>query len=247
MPNIKNTYQETSFFWTDTGQARDRLNSTVIMYDGEPYKVMEIRDGEGYTDGVPRAVLRPMGMGRSAEPKLITRTLSSPKFEKFRALPPLGWVNMDRLLSGSRKVAKNAVFLKRRSQRRVSHGFNNNNIYVYGLYNTKNSDPVCLSSGGSFRFVSDVAMDVGYMDACLKRFPPMEDILANVEEGSIVAYNPLYAIQRDNRGMFWLLRETTPVGFFAGADTLILLKQGRCYREEIQLDPTFTCNTIKEF
>ena len=221
-----------SFFWTDSQQASERLAGSVILYDNLPHYVAEIRGG--YADDVPRAFMS-RGVNYNTSGKLIQRKLDSSKFARFRELPPMGWVN----LRPSKGGPARAVFLSRISVRRMAHGLSDNNCRVFDpSYN-----PTRL---GGYSFMS-VFADPGYEDACAGKYPDMSDIHLNLNDEESAAYSPLYAIVRDSEGLTWLYRKDKKIGLFSGTDTLNLLRTGRCFIEELTEDPRFTANKIQEF
>jgi len=228
---VRNVTVDSPYFWTDVDQAQARLLGTLILYDGLPYWVREIRDG--YSDGIPRAVL-----ASPLEGSTIRRRLDSPKFERFRRLPPLGFVNC------VQNNTLKAVFLRRRARNHQRHGLTSEVVRVYTPpFGSDGSD---RPSTGFLRF-DNVTSSEGYMDACKGEFPTLEEILQRGTPNSCLAYSPKYAVYRDPEGLRWLFRETEKVGLFTGTDTLNLFPTTKFWREEIMEDPLFTCNFIQEF
>lgn len=222
--------QKTDYFWTDVEQAQQRLLNTVVLYDDNPALIQDIRPS---TDGVPRASLLIVGESTAQQKKL-----NSPHFKKFRELPKLGWMNV----SGVRG-SRGAVFLARRALNTRIHGLQDSNMYVYSF--SPEEDHYTLDNG-QMRF-SHVYQQPGFKALHLGQFPSLAGVLANIKEGTAIAYSRMYACYRDSLGCRWLYRGCERVGLFTGTDTLNLFTKFSFYREEIMEDPAFTLNNIQEF
>lgn len=218
-------------FWTGIDQANERLLNTVVMYEDRPCFIQEILSGRHFDDGKIRASVRLYGQeGREETRKL----LSSPKFKRFKNLPSLGWVNLE--------DQGEAVFIMRNARRTRSHGLSSNNVVVMDLQK-KSAD---FKRSKLMNFAS-VYQDVGYYRACNNIYPSLDKILAMIDEKQVIAYSSKFAVQRDNLGFRWLLRDTERIGLFTGANTLNIINKFSFYREEIMEDPLFTLENIKEY
>lgn len=218
---------KTDFFWTDINQAVERLTQTVVMYDGEPVFIREVL----LDSNPPKASVYFFTDGSTK-----TKLLSSPKFNRFRTLPALGWMNP----VDTKKIGINAMFMNRRVISTRSHGLSSNNVVVYCLMKDSNE-----FSSGRLAF-NNVYDDPGFLHIQTNQYPTLASTLQKIEDSSVIAYSPLFAVFRDNRGIRWLYRNLEPVGIFTGADTLNLLQKYSYLREEIMADPAFTCNNIRE-
>ena len=222
---------DNGIFWTDEEQARERLASSLVMYDNQPAYVVEIINAGNFDDNIPRVVLR-----FCAEPtKKVRKHLNSPKFEKFRKLPPLGF-----MITTDRRC----FFTQRVAQRTRTHGISSRAVTCYS-FDFQRGTPYVPSSGiASF---DQLYFDKGFVDSCADAFPSLNKILLNIPNNATIPYSRKFAVYRDNLGIRWLYRELDRIGFFSGADTLNLLETTSFYREEIMEDPLFTINTIKEY
>ena len=215
---------KTSYFWTDATQASERLRNSTILYDGLPYFVLDIENND---DGIPRAILSMGG-------KSVRKKLNSPKFKKFRELPPIGWFNSSR-----RGVAQ---LIERRVISTRTHGLSTNNTVLYEM-SCKTAE-MMVSERDNYQ---SICQDKGYIDAVKKTFPALPDILSQIRKQEAIAYNSMFCVVRDADGIRWLFRNQEKIGLFTGVGSLMLINSKNFYREEIQDDPSFTLNTIQEF
>jgi hypothetical protein len=222
------------YFWTDMGQADERLRNTVILYDNSPVLVEAILSGDNYDDKIHRISIRDCSNRNSGTSR---KTMNSPKFKKFRELPKLGWMNSDTFELG-------AMFISRNTARTRLHGLSDTNTRLANIrYNTQDGFPVFCYD---YRFMNFI-YDSGFVNAHKGIYPSLDKILANIKECSSIAYNRNYCVIRDGTGIRWLYRGLDRVGMFTGADTLCILKKFSYLREEIMEDKSFTLNTIREF
>ena len=228
-------------FWTDAQQASERLLNSVILYDGNPVLVTGVRGADHFDDGIPRVSIKKIGAGTpdvSSERKRI----DSPKFNKYRALPTLGFMNVSR--------TRKAIFLERRTVRGRQHGLTNSNVKGVSLWaqeklieNSRNEYLTTPLSG--FHFESY------YFSEDLKKmfnneYPPLSDILANIRTREFIAYSRMFAVYKDTLGICWLYRADERIGLFTNNNTLSLVRKFRPYREEITEDVFFTLDNIAE-
>lgn len=211
-------------FWTDYIQASERIANTVVLYDKDPFYVTQC-----YQDASPMAAgtLYTDKGASSAHFKL-----SDPKFHRFRKLPATGWVNSYNY--------KRAFNVDRVPVRTRQHGFSDQNVTLATIYDNsrvQNGDERML------RFCSDK----GYIEACHGVYPSLRDILENIRQESSLAFSSKYAVYRDDKGIRWLFRGVNKIGLFFGADTLMLLSDSTCYKEELQSDPLVSISNIREF
>ena len=224
---MSNNDSPSPYFWTDYQQAQERLEGSVLLYEGQPVYVRNVRENE---DGIPRADVSPCTDTKNPSQK----RLDSPKFNRFRVLPEIGWVNGDTVPT---------VFLERRTQRCRTHGLCDSNVTVFENY-AGNEYDIVSSRDRSFR---NIWPTPEFTDSVLDVFPSLEEILINIKEKSIIAYSRKCAVLRDSLGLRWLYRNRTRIGLFTGTDTLMLFSSTSYHREEIMEDPKFTMSHIKEF
>lgn len=220
---------KTDYFWTDTTQARERLQGSIVVYDGKPVYVAEIVDH----DSEPKALIVQCNDAGGARNR---KQLNSPKFKKFRELPKLGFVNMEN--------KPGLCIVKRRVVSTRIHGLFDSNTYVDWVF--IDEDKGIFFNRGS-PFGQTVWSDPGFTNAHIGNFPTMESIIRNLKPGTGCAFNNQYAVLRDRAGYRYLYRLDQRAGIIVDADTLLLTEKTRFLREELQNDPTFTLNTIREF
>lgn len=225
---MENNEISTPFFWTDTQQAQERLEGSLVLYGREPVTLRNIREGE--EGGSPRVDVTYCATPRTPA---VQKRLDSPKFNRFRSLPIIGWVN---------SPTGQPVFLERRVIRARAHGLNDSNVTVFDL----GGKEYLIQPSRDFSF-RDIWTTSGFVDSVKGDFPSLEDVLVHIKEKTIIAYSRRYAVLRDTLGIRWLYRNTERIGLFTGNDTLLLLQSTSFYKEEIMEDPLFTLNNIKEF
>lgn len=221
---------KTDYFWTDVNQASDRLHGTVILYDDRPCYVEEVLAH----DDKPKARIIFCDDRKAGS---VRKELNSPKFNKFRTLPKLGFVNRvsdSRLLLLSRAVV---------STRR--HGYCGDNINVKVLFNMEPSsdglDRIPYFSGNrdSAAFNSNVFFDLGFTATHKGQFPSLDAILQKLNPSTGLAFHNNFAVVRDSTGMRWLFRLDQRVGFFSDATSLVLFPRFSYLRQEIMEEPSF--------
>jgi hypothetical protein len=223
------------YFWTDFAQATERLNHSVVLYDNEPVYVRELIGPDEFDDGIPRAVVINCATPREPAQR---KMLNSPHFRRFRELPKLGWMNTTKSSIGS-------VFLARRVATTRVHGLTNGNVTMSKFLGTPDGS-FTIQNGREFAF-TDTVLDKAFAEMHHGRYPTLAGILANIREGTAIAYGRKFCVVRDQIGIRWLYRDTDRVGIFTGADTLNIISKFAYLREEIMADEAFTLNTIREF
>lgn len=217
-------------FWTDSAQARERLAGTVVMYDNLPVHILDIEEGNNFDDNVPRANISFCG---DKEGKTSRKRLDSPKFNKFRSLPELGWVNSPKI---------GAILLTRKATRTRLHGLNSSNVKAVFFYNAPEYVITPYERGWDATYNTSL-----FVDMCNNVYPILDDILLNVQEDSALAFSRKFAVYRDTLGLRWLYRETERIGIFTNSNSLNLLEKFKFYREEIMNEPKFTLDNIQEY
>lgn len=221
-------------FWTDAAQAQERLCTSYVMLGDIPVRVEAIRDKHEYGYEKDKVYVAYPPQHRSDEMLI---DMDDERWNKFRSLPPLGWVNYH----GTRLIG--AVYLSRTARNTRQHGLNSNNVTAYDFQSEAGGQ---LSRSGNIT-ADYVFQSEGYLESIRGEYPSLEEILANIKEGTSIAYSPKFAVYRCEDGVRWLYRKRNRVGMFIGADTLSLFPRLGFYREEIQDDKAFTLNQIQEF
>lgn len=208
-------------FWTDGTQATERLQDTVINYDGKA--VLVVGCGEesiSIRNTVNKKVLVPM---------------SDPKWNKFRDVPRSGWYNAE--IRGFPYTG--AVYVRRASVRTRSHGLSRNNSTVYffdpqrGLYQSRD-----------YNIKSIIHNEVFY-ESQAGEYPQFEAAYNVLREGSGLALCPLYCLSRDMNDGRALWRKRKKVGIVLTPDTIHLHRKYSYLREEI-LDTRNLPNNVVE-
>ena len=218
-------------FWTDTNQARERLSNTVVMYDGEPVYILDIYSGDDFDDRVPRAYLTYCSAPNDPPKR---KRLDSPKFNKFRDLPSLGYLNCPKY---------GAVFLERRAARSRLHGLCDTNVSVQYFGRDGNTYDLRRMDGGWKLYYTTT----GFLESCKDAFPTLEEVLLNIKENTSIAFSRKFAVYRDELGLRWLYRNEQRIGLFPNAKSLCLISKFKFYREEIMAEPKFTLDSIQEY
>lgn len=217
-------------FWTDTTQARERLANTVVMYDGEPVIILDILNGDDFDDRVPRAYMNYCSKLADTPQR---KRLDSPKFNKFRDLPPLGFLNCPKY---------GAVLLERRAARSRLHGLCDTNVACW-FFSKEHGYEMRRMDGGWKRYYTSE----GFIESCKDVFPTLEEVLLNIKEVSSIAFSRKFAVYRDELGLRWLYRNEQRIGLFPNAKSLCLISKFKFYREEIMAEPKFTLDSIQEY
>jgi len=191
-------------FWHDLTQANQRLNSSVVMYDGKPIKF-------GAIDGREVRV-KDLETGIN-----FVVNLESDRFKDFRELPKLGFVN----------VPGRLYWLTRVPARSVTHGHCRSNVQVWNIeqgqiYRSDHSYEHLITYFGKY-----------YVDSVLGKFPSWREALSHVQQAQPIAIHHEFALVRGNDGgnQLWKNKRhvgnVTDKGIYLGPSTLYL-------REELQ-------------
>lgn len=221
--------QKSEYFWHSVEQAAERLSNTVVLYDDIPVYIQAV---EAHQDGIPRGYIEDL-QNRKAERKM----LNSPKFNRFRDLPNLGWVNMmDGTQYGTSLYVERGV---RRGTRQ--HGLNGNNTVVHKL-----TEAGIVSPTGSNNAMFGIVMrDRGFLATHRNEYPSLTKVLEIVQEGSPLAFGRKWCVATID-GFTYLFRERTRVGIFSGRDTLLLAQKFAYLREELFAEKHFDINNLRE-
>jgi len=211
MPNE----EKNKFFWTDEVQAQERLNNTFIKHNDDVVFVSHIENEKifyiNYVDDT---------IGND--------TLDSVSWKRFRVLPPIGWLNIDRQKDVHRGVKKyvGGVYLNRRAVRSRSHGLNDTNIQIFSFQ----PDEKGLVNDKSF-ILKDVYKCGFYKDP--EQYPSFTEAFRHLRNGFCVALSPKFALIKDSDGLTWLYRKRLKVALIPNVATLFLLASCKYYREDI--------------
>lgn len=191
-------------FWHDLTQAHQRLNGCVVMYDNKPIKFGSIEGRE--------VRVKDLETGLN-----FVVSLEDPKFNNFRELPKLGFVN----------VPGRLYWLTRVPARSVTHGHTRGNVQVFHIeqgqmYRSDNSYEHLITYYGKY-----------YTDSVNGRFPNWKEALSHAQTTQPIAIHHEFALIRGNDGGVQLWKNKRHVGsvsekgIYLGSATLYL-------REELQ-------------
>jgi hypothetical protein len=211
----------TDYFWTDIDQARERLNGTLVTYDSQPVYISEVVESDAVDDRCPRARLY---FCDDPSQKLVRKTLNSPKFNNFRTLPALGFIN---LRDGG------TVFVKRRVRTTRSHGLSPDNTVVSNLSWNENGLATFRAISG---LTSIIFRDEGFANLQNKKYPSLSELLEKLPLKSCGAFSPKFALVRDSTGIRLLYRNEELAGVFTDSVTLMLTETTSYLRQEIMED-----------
>lgn len=227
-------------FYENIHEARMRLNNTVVMYDDEPYHVVNISDHKN--DNIFRMYLDPLNLGtngscyikgvipplpgdsrdgdildeflsKNPDSSIIRKMMNSPLFNKFRPFP-LGMLNDQGF----------AYYLQRQPTRSTLQGLVNHMIQE-----TEISAKMLLEeTGGSLLYRSDRNVYNKSFYNCIKGFyPTYEECFVNLRDPQIlnhsVAFHRHFALLRLRKtSNLCLSYKTSVVGTIEGASGRVL-------------------------
>ena len=223
---------KTDYFWTDIDQARQRLSGCVVNYDNEPVYIENVTRVD--EDTTPRVIIYPCGVPMSG--KGSRKKANSPKFDKFRSLPELGWM----ILNGGKMI----TYVLRRIVSTQIHGISASNTVCSTIYYSP--DRASLIENGQRTNFSNVWPDPGFTAAQKGEYPSLAGILKNILPNTGIPFSLKYCVIQDGDGIVWLYRGLDKAGIFIGGDTLYLLHKKGFLREELMEDKLFTIDNIRE-
>ena len=190
-------------FWHGIDQARQRLAGSVVLYDGKPVRFGGVEGRE--------CEVRDIRTG-----KIIRLNLEDKKFNDFREIPPMGFVNVPNTL----------YYLRRNPVRSQTHGLIRGNVYV--SYPSRGR---FIRDGVNYDYLVERNGD-NYADRCEGKYPTFEQAVDICSSEQPIAFCPKYALVQD-RGRKTVFRGEIPIGILDGSSVL-LGKTFLCFREELQ-------------
>lgn len=237
-------------FYENLTEAHQRLLQTLIMYDGEPYRVVAITDHREkdkifsiYLMPLP---YRPSGwpsnvegfrhgskeqgeyldnwMKENKDNRMLRKNMNSPKFNKFRPFP-LGMIN-------ERGVAN---FLQRQPQRTRESGLSRNSILQTNI----------SLDGTGYEGPRQSAIETEEMRDCiLGIYPSYAECITQLKKPDVgnfsVAFNRNFAIIRGPLNLFFLNYKADTIGLIRNDDQLLLGKEYKHFREVVEELGTFS-------
>lgn len=191
-------------FWHDLQQANQRLQGSVVLYDGKPIRFRSIES-------------RNVEVLDIASGDYITVNLEDAKFNDFRQLPKLGFVNTPGKL----------YWLGRYPARSAIHGHSRSNIQVHSfekgqVFRSDSNFENLLISNGKY-----------YVESVTGKFPRWDEALDYVTQNQPIAVHHEYAIVRGNDGSDQLWKNKRHIGSVTKKG-IFLGKYSLFFREEIR-------------
>lgn len=216
-------------FYDNLDECHRRLMNTVVLYDGQPAFIQNIRDG--FDDGVYRVYMNLLpGELRGGAPaqededntpgRVVRRKINSPKFNRFRPFQ-MGYANI--FDTGVR----HASFLSRVPSRQSRQGLSRQLLtsIIPAL-----CTPERRHQGVQYESAITAA---GFAEMVKGEFPKAEEALDLLDNDTSMAVSRKFAVQRDSFGMLFLYAGPDRVGVVRSNE--ILLAPNKMYlREEIQ-------------
>ena len=200
------------------GDAQMRLNSTVVLYDGEPVYIREIgvRDAGDPKDDVFRVYAETLPRTGREKVDTMRKYISSKKFDM--APFPMGFMNHKGY----------AYYCSRLPRRQQKQGLSEN---------TFSCCPVAFQHEvGSVSFGTATQLQP-FVDMVKGRYPTMEEALRllSSEEAKSVGFSRTYALIRDLEldGLIYLYHKQEKVGFILDG-ALKLSKSAVCLKESLR-------------
>jgi hypothetical protein len=216
---------------TDSGfehvdQARQRLEQTIVLYDGRGYYVNTVAENSERVPSVYVGEL-PWDFGSSKQ-KFEQKRLDDPAFNKFKPFE-LGFVNLFDSPSGITNDY-NTLFTYRRPIRSgARQGLSRESIdgrYLQG------------SRGGRLEgldLFNQLAPCKSFADMLAGSYPTFDEALTNLIPESSIAFARNYALLTDKDGLVWVYRQLERIGLVNNkSKEFFLFSAKKFLREEIQ-------------
>lgn len=213
-------------FWTDDRQAAERLNKSVVLFNGRPALVHDVFGGAASVSLAPKIHKR----------KQIP--LDDPRWEKFRALPPIGWYNEVRLNDDNSRYLS-ALYVKRNAYRGRSHGLTADNTAYYKV--GRDLGPAQVMRVPAQLLAPSVA------DGVQGSYPKFATVLSKCQRGRAMALSRKWCLFRRDPSLLGLYRKMRHVGYFNTNNQTLYLNPHMLYLvEEIVQDPCLPIENIRE-
>jgi len=220
--------KDTGFFFADIEQASLRLNGAVILFEGEPHYVADVRD----VDGIPEARMWKLPVNLNEPPsRYVKKLLTDKGFGKFQPINP-GMINFFEGCPFTGRVTYHASYLERVPVRRTKQGLSRENTSILNPKDT--IDFRGLVSSESFCFMVE------------NKYPEYSEAVSSLVTDSSIAVTNKYSVGINSKSVPTIMKMTKPVGMFRGNDELLLYPKYSYLREEI-LEETNLPNNIGIF
>jgi hypothetical protein len=211
-----------SIAYENVNDAQMRLVGTVVLYDGEPVYITDIRQkGEGDPKGdIFRVYAEPLPYKGRGQSEQMRKFISSKKFDM--APFPMGFMNR----------GGEATYLHRSAKKQQKQGLSNATLSVINL----SAIQTLVKGGGAVRFEHLITYQE-FLDCIKGKYPSIKEATELVSSGKAesVAFSRAFALCRDPslEGLIYLFHKQDKVGFIMDGK-LKLNKAARCLKESLQ-------------
>jgi hypothetical protein len=203
--------------YENLGDAQMRLQGTIVLYDGEPVYITDVREvGPGDPKGdIFRVYASPLpydpGIRRAEE---MRKFISSKKFDL--APFPMGFMNFQ----------GNVFYCTRLARRQQRQGLS---------AGTLSALPVGNPTVGAHRFETLISVPE-FLDCIKGRYPTVAEATRQIEEAGAtgIAFSRSFCLVKDNDipELIYLFHKKEKVGFIMEG-RLMLSKKGKCLKESL--------------
>lgn len=195
-------------------EANMRLSSTVVLYEGEPVYITEVRqlNEDDAKNEIYRVYSTPLPYRRDARAE--RKLISSGKFDlsPFR----MGFMNF----------GGHAYYLSRNTARQNRQGLSERSLTIVG---PPDQPPIRLSN---------IISEQEFVDMIKGKYPSMEEAVKMLQqpEYNAVAVSREYALKKDTDldGLIILYHKDAKVGFMAGTKSFKLSKKFHFLKEQLK-------------
>lgn len=213
-------------------QARQRLENTIVVHNGQGYYVASVASSGGNQVGHLAALPCNYGPSRSKQPTTEVFRLDDPLFNRFRPFE-LGFANIfDSVLEDN----THTMFFHRRPMRSgARQGLSRDAIDGCYLLNGN-----LKLGGGSARmegldFTAHIMPSQGFANMIRGVYPTFQECVEGLIEDSSLAFDRNYAVHKDYDGLVWVYRQFEKVGLVNPTSReFFLFSRKKFLREEIQ-------------
>jgi hypothetical protein len=221
---FKRTKSKTGF--ENIEQARQRLEGTVVTFDGLAAYVSEVSVVDG--EHTCRLVFLPDTFKDStySKNKRVRKHLSDPLFKKFKPFD-LGFINLfDEEIIGPNT---NCMFTFRRPIRSGAR---------QGLAREAIDGSYLQNSKGAGRLenwnLTTLMSCQSFADMINGKYPSYSEALENLIPNSSIAFNRNYAVLQASDGLVWLYRQLERIALIQNNKEVLLFSKKKYLREEMQ-------------
>ena len=206
--------------YTTREEARNRLAGTIVAYDGQPLKVLDVggRDGAGVTLS---CLLWPFD-GNTAP---VAYNVNDPLFVGFRT-PTLGFANY------FERGAAHAVWCHRVPARRMQQGL------VNGNFNAVSLGVRAMKYG-----LDQIASSEAFREMLVGEYPSFDTAMATLVPDSSIAVAREFALLMSPEGYVTIYHRRDPLGLVMGG--VIFLREDRQYAREMLVECEALPNDIQ--